>query len=272
MSSILEKLAIKLVPDSNKIEVNAELDERLLATPPVALERCNDLVCEMAGRSITGLKNSLNMLTQYDSKTAEAIRNAEEKADHYEDILGTYLVKLSSHQVSDSDSSKISMLLKAIGDFERISDHSVNILESAEELHNKDINFTDAARKELDTMCMAVSEILTLSYTAFTENDMFAANTVEPLEEVIDGLKDKMRNGHIARLKEGQCSIEAGFIWLDIITNLERTADHCSNVAVCVIDASQNNMNMHQMLRSMRKDSATFAKKYMVYADKYAIE
>ena len=271
MSSILEKIAYNIVPETQKEDVNTELDERLIATPPIAVERCNVLVNEMAKCAITGLKNSLNMLNKYDSKTAEAIRNAEEKVDHYEDILGTYLVKLSAHQVSDSDSTKISMLLKAIGDFERISDHSVNILESAEELNSKEISFTDSAKKEIDTMCQAVSEILTLTYTAFTENDLFAAGSVEPLEEVVDELKNKMRNGHIARLKEGQCSIEAGFVWLDLITNLERTADHCSNVAVCVIDATQNNMNLHQSVRNMRKESANFAHQYMVYADKYSI-
>lgn len=271
MSSLLEKLAIKLVPEDNKVEVNAILDERLLATPPVAVARCNDLVCEMAKDAVVALKNSMNMLNKYDAKTAESIKKAEEKADNYEDILGTYLVKLSSHQISDSDSTKVSMLLKAIGDFERISDHSVNILESAEELHNKNIEFTDHAKKEIDTMCSAVSEILTLSYKAFTENDLFSAGSVEPLEEVIDELNNKLRNAHIARLKEGNCSIEAGFIWNDIITNLERTADHCSNVAVCVIDASNNNMNMHQSLRNIRKSSPMFAKQYMVYADKYSV-
>ena len=271
MSSLLEKLAIKLVPDDNKVEVNAILDERLLATPPVAVARCNDLVCEMAKDAVVALKNSMNMLNKYDSKTAESIKKAEEKADNYEDVLGTYLVKLSAHQISDSDSTKVSMLLKAIGDFERISDHSVNILESAEELHSKNIEFTEQAKKEIETMCLAVSEILTLSYKAFTENDLFSAGSVEPLEEVVDGLKEKLRNGHIVRLKEGQCSIEAGFIWADIITNLERTADHCSNVAVCVIDASNHNMNMHQALRNMRKSSPMFAKQYMVYADKYSV-
>ncbi|MGN1418527.1 MAG: Na/Pi cotransporter family protein [Acutalibacteraceae bacterium] len=271
MSSLLEKLAIKLVPDTSKKEVVSELDERLLATPPIALERCNTLVCEMAELSVSALKNSLNMLHKYDASFADEIRKAEEKADHYEDILGTYLVKLSRHQISDSDSAEVSKLLKAIGDFERISDHSVNILESAEELNNKDIQLTASARRELDTLCSAVSEILTLSYRAFVKNDLQAARDVEPLEQVIDGLKEKLRNDHIKRLKNGECSIEAGFVWADLLTNLERTSDHCSNIAVCVIDVTENNMNMHQSLQSMKKGNSYFDKKFASYSEKYVL-
>lgn len=269
MSSLLERLAVKLVPDSDKKEKVAKLDERLLATPPIALERCNELVREMAEISVTSLKTSLNMLTGYDSDTADKIRKSEDKVDHYEDILGTYLVKLSRHQISDSDSAEVSKLPKAIGDFERISDHSVNILESAEELTKKDIHFTAGAQKELDTLCSAVSEILTLSFRAFVNTDLQAARDVEPLEQVIDGLKAKSRDDHIKRLKNGECSIEAGFVWADLLTNLERTSDHCSNIAVCVIDATQHNMNVHQSLRTMKREDPYFEKRYLEYAKKY---
>ncbi len=272
MSSLLEKLAIKLVPETNKTEENIELDERLLITPPVALERCNDLVHEMAEFSVVALKNGLNMLNKYDATVAQEIRSAEEKADHYEDILGTYLVKLSRYKVSDNDSSEVSKLLKVIGDFERISDHSINILESAEELKEKDMEFTPDALGELGVLCSAVSEILTLSYMAFINNDIKCARDVEPLEQVIDGLKIKLRDGHIKRLKNGTCSIEAGFVWADLITNLERTADHCSNIAACVIDASENNMNVHQSLRDMKTNDAYFTSKFSYYAEKYNID
>ncbi len=268
MSSMLEKIAIRLVPDNDKKEEVAELDERLLATPTIALERCNTLVSEMAEFSVTSFKLGLNMLTQYDSVTATQIREAEGKADHYEDILGTYLVKLSGHQVSDNDSVEISKLLKAIGDFERISDHSVNILESAEELRDKEIKFTSDAQKELENLCGAVSEILTLSYTAFVKNDVQLARDIEPLEQVIDRIKEKMRNGHINRLKNGECSIEVGFVWSDLLTNLERTADHCSNIAVCIIDSAENNMNIHESLRNI-KEGTDFDEKYARYAQKY---
>ena len=271
MSSLLEKLAIKLVPDTNKKDEIAELDEKLLVIPPVALERCNELVCEMAESSVVALKNGLNMLSKYDSAIAEEIRAAEEKADHDEDILGTYLVKLSRNQISDSDSSEVSKLLKVIGDFERISDHRINILESAEELKEKDMQFTPDAVKELDVLCGAVSEILTLSYMAFINNDLKSAYDVEPLEQVIDGLKAKLRDGHLKRLKTGTCSIEAGFVWADLITNLERTADHCSNIAACIIDAAENNMNVHQSVRDMKVNNAYFSSKYSYYTEKYAI-
>ena len=271
MSSLLEKLAIKLVPDTDKKETIVELDERLLATPPIALERCNSLVCEMAELSVNALINSIGMLKKYDSAMAEEIRHAEEKADHYEDILGTYLVKLSGYQMSDSDSSEVSKLLKAIGDFERISDHSINILESAEELQSKEIQFTAGAKKELEILSEAVLEILTMSSTAFINDDCKLAREVEPLEQVIDQLKKKLRDGHIARLKNGECSIEVGFVWADLLTNLERTADHCSNVAVCLIDANANNMNVHESLKSMKQGNAFFDEKYAMYAEKYLI-
>ena len=271
MSGLLEKLAIKLVPDNNTKETVTELDEHLLVVPPVALERSGRLVDTMAEVSITGLKKSLNMLSRYESSVATEIRESEEKADHYEDILGSFLVKLSRNQISDSDSIEVSRLLKAIGDFERISDHSVNILESAEELNEKGIVFTPDAKKELDNLCDAVSEILTLAYTAFINNDLAAAKCIEPLEQVIDGLRKKMRDGHIKRLKDGECTIEAGFVWVDLLTNLERTSDHCSNIAVCVLDANENNMNVHESLRLMKKDNAEFDAKFEEYAKKYAI-
>ncbi len=271
MSGLLEKLAIKLVPDNNTKETVTELDEHLLVVPPVALERSGRLVDTMAEVSITGLKKSLNMLSRYESSVATEIRESEEKADHYEDILGSFLVKLSRNQISDSDSIEVSRLLKAIGDFERISDHSVNILESAEELNEKGIVFTPDAKKELDNLCDAVSEILTLAYTAFINNDLAVAKCIEPLEQIIDGLRKKMRDGHIKRLKDGECTIEAGFVWVDLLTNLERTSDHCSNIAVCVLDANENNMNVHESLRLMKKDNAEFDAKFEEYSKKYAI-
>lgn len=271
MSSLLEKLAIRLVPDNKDKEVSAELDERLLATPAIALERCNTLVCEMAELSVSSLKNSMNLLREADEKTAELIRENEEKVDHYEDIIGTYLVKLSRHQISDSGSAEVSKLLKAIGDFERISDHSINILESAEELALKEIKFSPEADKELDMICSAVSEVLTLAYKSFVFGDMDAALRVEPLEQVVDSLHDKLRNGHIKRLQSGSCSIEAGFVWADLLTDLERTADHCSNIAVCIIDANNNNMNVHSSLKSLKTDNKKFDKMYEEYSNKYAI-
>lgn len=269
LSSLLEKLAYRLVPESGGKEEIAELDERLLVTPPIALARCNKLVCEMADFSIDALKNSLSLLDAYVPAVADEIREAEARGDHYEDILGTYLVKLSQKKKSESDSTEVSKLLKAIGDFERISDHSINILESVEELEQKEMQFTAPAKKELSVLCSAVSEILALTHRAFVQNDLEAARDVEPLEQVIDGLKTRLRDGHIKRLKEGICSIEAGFVWADLITNLERTADHCSNIAVCILDAAENTMHMHQSLHLLKTDNARFNEKYATYVGKY---
>jgi len=269
-SGLLEKLALKLIPDTGKKEVITELDERLLATPSLSIQRCNTLVVEMAENAVNAFKNSLSLIKQFDAKKAEEIRKDESRVDHLEDILGTYLVKLSAQQVSDSDSVQISKLLKAIGDFERISDHSVNVVESAEELHEKQIKFSDVAQNEMNTLSMAVSEILDLASMAFIYNNLDIARKVEPLEQVIDDLKAKMRDGHIGRLQKGECSIEAGFVWTDLLTNLERTADHCSNVAVCTLDAAENNMNIHESLADIKKNSPYFEEEYKAYLAKYS--
>ncbi len=270
-SKLLEKLAMRLVPDAGKKEIIAELDERLLVTPPIALERCGAVANEMAGVAAEALKDSLSVLENYDDKLAEEIRIKEGRADHYEDILGTYLVKLSGHHVSDSDNTEAGKLLKVIGDFERISDHAVNILESAEEIRQKEIRFTEPAHKELRVLCSAVSEIVDLALAAYLDNDMKACEKVEPLEQIIDGLKTKLRDGHIRRLQQGECSIEAGFVWSDLLTNLERVSDHCSNIAVCVVDAAHNNMNMHEAIKVMRMNEKAFHQQYAEYKEKYAI-
>ncbi len=269
MGGLLEKIALKLIPDKGKKDTIAELDERLLVTPSLALQRCNSLVVEMAQNAVSSFKNSLSLLKKYDAKLADKIREDESRVDHLEDILGTYLVKLSAQQSSSEDSTQISKLLKAIGDFERISDHSVNVVESAEELHEKNIVFTDEALDEMNTLSMAVSEILDLASMAFVYNNLDIAKKIEPLEQVIDGLKAKMRDGHIKRLQQGECSIEAGFVWTDLITNLERTADHCSSVAVCTLDAAQNNMNIHESLADIKQNSSYFKEEYENYLKKY---
>lgn len=270
-SALLERLAVRLVPDSGKETAASELDERLLATPHIALDRCYTLVQEMAEISTNSLKSGIELLAWYDKQAAKKVRAAEEKCDHYEDILGTYLVKLSSYQMSDADSGNVSMMLKVIGDLERISDHSIHILESAEELIEKKIQFTEEAQKELAVLCSAVSEIMTLACTAFVKNDLDLSMNIEPLEQVIDDLKEEMRNAHVLRLKDGVCSIETGFIWLDLLTSLERAADHCSNIAICIVDASKNNMNLHRSLSVMKEESPYYKKQYAFYSKKYTL-
>ena len=269
MSGLLEKLAYKLVPETKLPDTIAELDERLLTTPAVALERCNVLAIDMAKQAVASLKDSLTCLTAYTPELAQSIREQEDKTDHYEDIIGTYLVKLSALQISDDDSAKAAMLLKVIGDLERISDHAVNLLGSAEEMNSKNITFSDEAKAELANLSKASCEILDLSYNAFANNDMQAARTVEPLEQIIDKLKEIMRDNHIARLQQGSCSIETGFVWSDIITNLERTSDHCSNIAGCMIDAKLHNLNLHQSLHDMRHDDNYYKEQYENFSIKY---
>ena len=195
----------------------------------------------------------------------------EKNVDHYEDVLGTFLTKLGRAQVSDDDSSEISKLLKVIGDLERISDHSVNILESAEEMKEKKIVFSDGAKRELEVLCCALTEVVGLTMEALRTNDWEAATSVEPLEQVIDHIKSILRNRHISRLKKGECSVEAGFIWADLLNDIERTSDHCSNIAVSIMDAHAHNMNAHQSLRSLKKNNPTFFEKLDDYSRKYQL-
>ncbi|MBQ9121815.1 MAG: Na/Pi cotransporter family protein [Clostridia bacterium] len=269
MSRLLEKMVKKLVPDSKNPEAVSELDERLLNTPPIALERCRKVAEEMGADSVSAIKKGISSIWNYTDKLAESIRELEERNDHYEDILSTYLLKLSTHQVSDADNAESAKILKIIGDFERISDHGVNLLESAEEIKQKGLKFSADAAKELQILGAAVEEIVDLSTAAFLHDDMMAAQRVEPLEEVIDNLKERIRTNHIIRLQQGNCSIEAGFVLSDILTNLERTSDHCSNIAGCVIDMAQNNMNLHESLRNVRVN-ANFTEMFEEYEAKYS--
>lgn len=270
LSGMLEKVAHRIVPESKSKEQDAELDELLLATPSLALENCHSVASEMAETAASALKGSIDTLSRYSAKLDEDIREKESKTDHYEDILGTYLIKLSSNQVSEQDSAEAAKLLKMIGDFERISDHAVNILESAEEMNSKDLKFSESAMKELGVLTDAVEEILDLALRAFLDEDVEAASKVEPLEEVIDGLKEQMRTRHILRLQQGDCSIDAGFVWSDLLTNLERTADHCSNIAVCVLEAGSD-MNIHESLHEMKAYNDDFKAEFEKYAAKYSI-
>ena len=271
MAGFLERLAQRIVPDAKEPEVRTELDERLLVTPPLALENCRKVSITMAETSAAALKEGLICLRSYDSALAEAIREKESKTDYYEDILGTYLVKLSGSQISENDSSEATKLLKVIGDFERISDHALNLLESAEELQQKGLAFTESAAGELEILSAAINEILDLSTNAFIYNDLESASKVESLEQVIDGLKEQMRTRHILRLQKGECSIDAGFVWSDLLTNLERTSDHCSNIAGCVLDMAQNKLNFHETLRNFRNYSDEYKENFEKYAKKYAL-
>lgn len=269
---MLEKLVCILVPDAKDPEPVAMLDERLLTTPSMALERCHMLATEMAVSAADTLRKAITCLRSYDTELAASVREGEAKADKYEDVLGTYLVKLSALQLGDGESAEAAMLLKAIGDFERITDHSVSLLASAEELRQKKISFSDSAQKELEVMINAVEEIITLSLDAFTNSNLDVARSVEPLEQVIDELKDQLRTRHILRLQQGSCSIETGFVWTDLIHALERTSDHCSSIASGIIDLHNHDRNTHQMLRRARDESTGYTKLYHNYINHYTLK
>ena len=270
---LLEKLAVRLVPDGpqEKAEQPVELDERLLATPPLALQQCRAVAEEMAACAAEALNRGLDAFSAYTPELAEGIRRDEKRCDRYEDALGTYLVRLSTQQMGAAESEEATELLKTIGDFERISDHAVNVLESAEELRTKGLTFSKTAQRELDVLSKAVRDILALALRAFREKDMDAAGQVEPLEQVIDDLKEQMRTRHILRLQQGQCSIETGFVWCDLLTDLERTSDHCSNIAGCVIDAAQHDLNLHETLRSVRHSDGTYRQRLDACAEVYRL-
>ena len=269
---LLEKLAIRIVPDKGGKEQPVELEERLLITPSVALGRCRAVAGEMARCAGEALHMALTTFENYSPELTESIRENESRCDRYEDELGTYLVRLSAQQLSDAESEEATELLKIIGDFERISDHAVNLLAASEELRSKGLGFSATAEKELKVLIGAGSEILNTAERAFSEKDLAAAAQVEPLKQVIVALKEQMRTRHILRMQQGHCSIEAGFVWSDLLTDLERTADHCSNIAGCVLDAANHGLNLHETLRAMRADDPDFRRAYGTYAEKYRLQ
>ena len=269
MGGLLEKLACRLIPETKDPDAIEELDERLLATPSLALERSRMLTVDMGRCAAEALTLSLNCLDTYNADSVKRVIKLEDKTDHYEDMVGSYLVKLSSGHVSDDVSENSAMLLKVIGDFERIGDHAANLVKSAEEMKDKKIRFSAGAAEEMRNVINAVSEIMTITVDAFERMDYDAAAHVEPLEQIIDKLKELLRRSHITRLQQGECSIEAGFVLHDVLTNLERVSDHCSNVAGGVIDMGNHNLNTHESLRHMKTDSISFKELYAQYAAKY---
>jgi len=272
MGAFLEKLAHKAIPDSKETEKVSLLDERLLSTPTLALERCRALTQAMAHICYQAVLVSIDALKNgYTEKSFKTVKAYENKTDRYEDELGTYLVKFSSHAVGEHESAEAAMLLRVIGDYERIADHSINLIESAEELTRKGIHLSESAEKELSVVYGAVEEILSHAVTSFIENNFDAASHVEPLEEVIDRLKREIRARHIARLQSGSCTIEAGFILSDLLTNLERISDHCSNIALSILDAKKNHLNLHETTRTIRAEDSDFLIQKEHYVKKYSL-
>ncbi len=271
MSGLLERIACRLVPEAKVAAAPTELDERLLTVPGVALERCRAVAADMAAAAGMALEKALGCLQQYDPQSAKEVEELENKTDYYEDLLGSYLVKLSALQLGPEDSAEAAGLLKAIGDYERIADHATNVLESAQELRDKGLSFTQKGAAELAVLSGAVAEVFRLSAQAFRDRDAAVAAAVQPLEEVVDDLKEQLRNRHIARLQTGVCSIDVGFVWADLLTNLERISDHCANVAGCVLDMQQHDLNTHAVMRAAKPGNPEFDKAYSAYSARYVL-
>lgn len=268
----LGKLATLTIKDAPTKEEATLLDERLLITPSVALERAEAVTADMADAAVSSIKTAMPLLNIYDAPTAKKVRKYEKDADVYEDAIGSYLVKLSNEDISETENHKITKLLKLIGDFERISDHAVNIVESAEEINSKHIEFSDEAKHEVSILKEAVFEITDLAYGAFIDNDLDKASLVEPLEQTIDILVEQIKLHHILRLQKSECTIDHGFVLSDILTNLERTADHCSNIAACITEISENaSFDMHKYLGGIRNDTDEFKSNFKMYKNKYSL-
>ena len=267
----LEKLVCKLIPDAKEPEKAKELDERLLGSPTLALDQCKQVLDQMATSATEALKDSIGCVLKYDEGVAKKIRALEDKTDHLEDVLGTYLLKLTSRQLGEEDSIKATEYMKLIGDYERIADHAVNILESTEELRDKSLTLTEDALKEYAVIAAAVGEVLDSTLHAFKNSDSSVAETVEPLEQVIDTLKEQLRTNHILRMQDGKCTARVGFVWSDILTNLERVSDHCSNIAGCVIDTAEHNLNVHESLRQIRRGNEKYDEMFRQFSEKYTL-
>lgn len=266
-TTILEKLVYLTIPKTEEEEPEVVrdkkeiqlLDPRFLSTPGFALEQCRNVAVDMANYAKDALFMSMQLIDKFDNKMADKVIELEELVDHYEDELGSYLVKLSSKHLTEKGSQELSVLLHCIGDFERISDHAINITESAREMHEKDMAFSKKAQEELVIFTGAIKDIINTSILVFQEEDLKLASMVEPLEETIDYLSQEIKKRHIKRLRKGKCTIEMGFVLSDITTNYERVSDHCSNIALCLLQLNEDNFETHgYQLNLTNKDNTEF--------------
>ena len=269
---LLAKLACLTIRDKkDERETANKLDERLFETPSIAVGQATKVAYEMADVAVSSLKKSLSLFENYDVKVADEVRELEDRADKFEDALGSYLVKLSSYDMDSHDAVQVTKLLHIIGDLERISDHSVNIVESAEEMKDKKLTFSPQATNEMNVLRSAIDDILGITLKSFCENDVVLATEVEPIEEVVDQLRDTIKLNHVLRLQKSECTIEHGFVLSDLLNNFERLSDHCSNIAGCVIEISKVGvMDMHKYTNEVT-DSMEFKQKVVYYQQKYKL-
>ena len=268
---LLEKLACMIIKDTDEKEQKVLLDDRLMTVPSVAVGKAFDVTVKMSDHAKNAVTKALSLFSNYDDKIADEVIKLEGKTDHYEDELSNYLLKLSALELTEHDENSVSKMLHAINDFERIGDHAMNLGDVAKEIYTKEIKFSDGATSELGTLYRALTDILNTTITAFEKNDVTMAKTVEPLEDVIDTLVLEIKNRHIKRLRAGNCTIEIGFILTDLLTNIERISDHCSNIAVAVIDADIGSFESHEYLDNLKHTSSEFASSYEKLLKTYAI-
>lgn len=268
---LLEKLACMIIKDTDEKEQKVLLDDRLMTVPSVAVGKAFDVTVKMSDHAKNAVTKALSLFSKYDDKIADEVIKLEGNTDHYEDELSNYLLKLSALELTEHDENSVSKMLHAINDFERIGDHAMNLGDVAKEIHTKEIKFSDGANAELETLYRALGDILNTTITAFEKNDVTMAKTVEPLEDVIDTLVLEIKNRHIKRLRSGNCTIEIGFILTDLLTNIERISDHCSNIAVAVIDADIGSFESHEYLDNLKHTSSEFASSYEKLLKTYAI-
>ncbi|MCI5882581.1 MAG: Na/Pi cotransporter family protein [Clostridiales bacterium] len=275
-SKVLEKLAYISIPETEEEKQQKEmgtlLDERFLEQPAFAMERCKKVAMVMAETSKQGLLDAMSLIDHYDEKVARQVYRKEEEVDHFEDELGSYLVKLSAKNLSQQDAETLSMILHSISDFERISDHAMNIEESARKIKDHGIQFSDKAKGELAVFERIVKDILSLSVQAFVNENSLLARDIEPMEEVVDRMTKKVKKRHVKRLEKGKCTMEAGLVLNDLATNFERVADHCSNIGVCVIQINEDTFEAHEYLDTLDKgNNSWFHGKYEEYKKKYQL-
>ena len=272
---LMERLVCFMIPDRAETPEEQEMDrleERFLAHPALSIEQSRLVTNSMAEKARENLFAAMDLRHRYSDKAHQLVEDMESMIDRYEDKLGTYLMKITSKQLTTTQSEEVAKFLHTISDFERISDHASNIAEVCREIHEKELVFSDAAAHELAVMEAAVTEIVNIAFSSFIDNDVQAATRVEPLEEIIDGICDEMKSHHVERLQQGVCTLLQGFVFNDLLTNYERVADHCSNIAVAIIEVESESFDTHEYLSSVKEmKNAAFARYYDEYRQKYAL-
>ena len=269
LHGVLEKLATLSVPEDKEPESTALLDQRLIATPAVAIQRAQEIAADMAQTASQALDGAIGLLDKFDPKVLENIKALENKTDEYEDALGTYLVQLTGTKLSVHDNRQLNILLYTISDVERIADHAVSIAKAGEEIYQKDIAFSDAAKKELKVLSEAVQAAVKSTVTAYCGGDLENARRVEPQEQVVDSLVKEIKGRHVRRLRNGQCKVEYGFVLEDLLTSFERVADHCSNIAVEMLQVSEGKLEAHEYLTALKAGELTESAKFDERFEKY---